>query len=113
MWMPSAGRIEASCVALSVEVKLVFPAAKVPLARVAFPVVTFIGWWGGRLLGGVVIMEIIFAVPGMGTALVQAVSYRDYPTVQAIVFVMALIFLSLNLFVDLLYAWLDPRIRLA
>jgi len=77
------------------------------------PVVTFIGWWGGRLLGGVVIMEIIFAVPGMGTALVQAVSFRDYPTVQAIVFVMALIFLMLNLMVDLLYAWLDPRIRLA
>ena len=74
---------------------------------------TFIGWWGGRLLGGVVIMEIIFAVPGMGTALVQAVSFRDYPTVQAIVFVMALIFLMLNLVVDLLYAWLDPRIRLA
>jgi ABC-type dipeptide/oligopeptide/nickel transport system permease subunit len=68
------------------------------------PVVTFIGWWGGRLLGGVVIMEIIFAVPGMGTALVQAVSYRDYPTVQAIVFVMALIF-SANLVVDV-YGWL-------
>jgi len=77
------------------------------------PVVTFIGWWGGRLLGGIVIMEIIFAVPGMGTALVQAVSYRDYPTVQAIVFVMALIFLAVNLTVDLLYGWLDPRIRLA
>jgi peptide/nickel transport system permease protein len=75
------------------------------------PVVTFIGWWGGRLLGGIVIMEIIFAVPGMGTALVQAVHYRDYPTVQAIVFVMALIFLSLNLLVDVLYGWLDPRIR--
>ena len=77
------------------------------------PVVTFIGWWGGRLLGGIVIMEIIFAVPGMGTALVQAVSYRDYPTVQAIVFVMALIFLAVNLIVDLLYGWLDPRIRFA
>jgi peptide/nickel transport system permease protein len=75
------------------------------------PVVTFLGWWGGRLLGGIVIMEIIFAVPGMGTALVQAVSYRDYPTVQAIVFVMACVFLALNLAVDLLYAWLDPRIR--
>jgi peptide/nickel transport system permease protein len=83
------------------------------LRNSVLPVVTFIGWWGGRLLGGVVIMEIIFAVPGMGTALVQAVSYRDYPTVQAIVFVMALIFLALNLIVDLLYAWLDPRIRLA
>ena len=75
------------------------------------PVVTFLGWWGGRLLGGIVIMEIIFAVPGMGTALVQAVSNRDYPTVQAIVFVMALIFLTINLLVDLLYAALDPRIR--
>jgi peptide/nickel transport system permease protein len=75
------------------------------------PVVTFVGWWGGRLLGGIVIMEIIFAVPGMGTALVQAVAYRDYPTVQAIIFVMALVFLTVNLAVDLLNGWLDPRIR--
>ncbi len=77
------------------------------------PVVTFIGWWGGRLLGGVVIMEMIFVVPGMGTALVQAVSQRDYPTVQAMIFVMALVFLTVNLLVDLTYAWLDPRIRYA
>jgi peptide/nickel transport system permease protein len=83
------------------------------LSNSLLPVVTFIGWWGGRLLGGVVIMEIIFAVPGMGLALVQAVSYRDYPTVQAIIFVMALIFLTVNLAVDLLYGWLDPRIRFA
>jgi peptide/nickel transport system permease protein len=83
------------------------------LANSLLPVVTFIGWWGGRLLGGVVIMEIIFAVPGMGLALVQAVSYRDYPTVQAIIFVMALIFLTVNLAVDVLYGWLDPRIRYA
>ena len=77
------------------------------------PVVTFVGWWGGRLLGGIVIMEIIFAVPGMGTALIQAVSYRDYPTVQAIIFVMAVVFLTINLLVDVLYGWLDPRIRYA
>ena len=77
------------------------------------PVVTFIGWWGGRLLGGLVIMEVIFVVPGMGTALVQAVSQRDYPTVQALVFLMALVFLIVNLAVDLLYAWLDPRIHYA
>jgi peptide/nickel transport system permease protein len=83
------------------------------LSNSLLPVVTFIGWWGGRLLGGIVIMEIIFAVPGMGTALVQAVSYRDYPTVQAIVFVMALVFLTINLLVDVLYGWLDPRIRYA
>ena len=74
------------------------------------PVVTFVGWWGGRLLGGLVIVEIIFSVPGMGSALAQAVAQRDYPTVQAMVFVMALIFLSLNLLVDLAYGWLDPRI---
>jgi len=83
------------------------------LSNSLLPVVTFVGWWGGRLLGGIVIMEIIFAVPGMGTALVQAVSNRDYPTVQAIVFVMALIFLILNLLVDMVYGWLDPRIRYA
>jgi peptide/nickel transport system permease protein len=83
------------------------------LSNSLLPVVTFVGWWGGRLLGGIIIMEIIFAVPGMGTALVQAVSNRDYPTVQAIVFVMALVFLVLNLLVDLVYGWLDPRIRYA
>jgi len=83
------------------------------LANSLLPVVTFIGWWGGRLLGGIVIVEIIFSVPGMGSALAQAVSQRDYPTVQALVFVMAVIFLVINLLVDLLYAWLDPRIRYA
>jgi peptide/nickel transport system permease protein len=83
------------------------------LANSLLPVVTFIGWWGGRLLGGVVIVEIIFSVPGMGSALAQAVSQRDYPTVQAMVFVMSVVFLTLNLLVDLLYAWLDPRIRYA
>ena len=83
------------------------------LKNALLPVVTFVGWWGGRLLGGLVIMEIIFVVPGMGSALVQAVSQRDYPTVQAMVFVMALVFLAVNLAIDLLYAWLDPRIRYA
>jgi peptide/nickel transport system permease protein len=77
------------------------------------PVVTFTGWWGGRLLGGIVVMELIFVIPGMGTGLLQAVNHRDYPTVQAIIFVMALVFLTINLLVDLLYAWLDPRIHYA
>jgi peptide/nickel transport system permease protein len=81
------------------------------LRNALLPVVTFAGLLGGRLLGGLVIMENIFAVPGMGTALVAAVSFRDYPTIQAIVFLMAVIFLTLNLFVDMLYGWLDPRIR--
>jgi peptide/nickel transport system permease protein len=83
------------------------------LQNALLPVVTFIGWWGGRLLGGIVIMEMIFGVPGMGTSLIGAVQHRDYPTVQAMVFVMALVFLLLNLVIDLLYAWLDPRIRYA
>lgn len=81
------------------------------LRNVLIPLITFVSWWGGRLLGGLVIMEMIFAVPGMGMALIDGVNNRDYPTVQAIVVVMALLFLSLNLIVDLLYGWLDPRIR--
>lgn len=83
------------------------------LGNSLLPVVTFIGWWGGRLLGGIVIVEIIFSVPGMGSALASAVSQRDYPTVQAMVFVAAFVFLTINLVVDLLYVWLDPRIRYA
>jgi peptide/nickel transport system permease protein len=83
------------------------------LRNALLPVVTFIGWWGGRLLGGIVIMEIIFGIPGMGTSLIDSVNHRDYPTVQAIVFMMALVFLLLNLLIDLLYAWMDPRIRYA
>jgi peptide/nickel transport system permease protein len=81
------------------------------LRNALLPVVTFIGWWGGRLLGGIVIMEIIFGIPGMGTSLIAAVNQRDYPTVQAIVFLLAMVFLAINLAIDLLYAVLDPRIR--
>ncbi len=81
------------------------------LRNALLPVVTFIGWWGGRLLGGIVIMEIIFGIPGMGTSLIDSVNHRDYPTTQAIVFLLALVFLSLNLIIDLLYAVIDPRIR--
>lgn len=88
-----------------------FMVYKHALRNVLIPLITFVSWSGGRLLGGVVIMELIFAVPGMGTGLIEAVHHRDYPTVQAIVFLMAMIFLTLNLIVDLLYGWLDPRIR--
>ena len=83
------------------------------LKNALLPVVTFTGWWVGRLLGGLVVMEIIFQVPGMGMGLITSVNNRDYPTVQAIVFVMAGVFLLLNLIVDLLYGWLDPRIKYA
>ena len=81
------------------------------LRNALLPVITFVGWWGGRLLGGIVIMEVIFGLPGMGTSLIDAVDHRDYPTVQAIVFLLAMVFLLINLTIDLLYAVLDPRIR--
>jgi ABC-type dipeptide/oligopeptide/nickel transport system permease component len=84
---------------------------RLALRNALLPVITFIGWWGGRLLGGIVIMEIIFGLPGMGTSLIDAVDHRDYPTVQAIVFLLAMVFLLINLTIDLLYAVLDPRIR--
>jgi len=88
-----------------------FVVYKHALRNALLPVVTFAGVLAGRLLGGQIIMENIFAIPGMGTALVAAVSNRDYPTVQALTFLMSLIYLTLNLLVDLMYGWLDPRIR--
>ena len=81
------------------------------LRNALLPVVTFAGVLAGRLLGGQIIMENIFAIPGMGTALIAAVGFRDYPTIQAMVFLTSIIYLTLNLVVDLLYGWLDPRIR--
>jgi peptide/nickel transport system permease protein len=83
------------------------------LRNAALPVITFIGWWGGRLLGGIVIVETIFSVPGMGSTLMQAVQYRDYPLLQGVVIFIALAFLTITLAVDLLYARLDPRVRYA
>ncbi|MBI3330445.1 MAG: ABC transporter permease, partial [Nitrospinae bacterium] len=61
------------------------------LRNMLIPLITFVGWSGGRLLGGVVVMELIFAVPGMGTGLIDGVNHRDYPTVQAIVFLLAMV----------------------
>ena len=77
------------------------------------PVVTIVGFQLGRLFGGAVVIEAIFVVPGMGTLLVQSVLIRDYPVVQAVILMIALIVLALNLIVDLLYGWLNPRIRYA
>ena len=75
------------------------------------PVVTMVGLTFGRLLGGSVITESVFAWPGVGRLAVQAVSARDFPLVQASVVVFALWIVLANLIVDLLYAFLDPRIR--
>jgi len=76
------------------------------------PVVTAIGMHIGEMLGGAVVVEIIFAWPGVGRYAVSAIYNRDYPVMQCFVLMMTVIFVLCNLAVDILYAWLDPRIRL-
>src|SRR2546426_681626 len=81
------------------------------LKNASVPVITLIGLQFGTLLGGAVVTETIFAWPGVGRLAVQSIFVRDYPVVQAGVFVLALSFVGINLLVDLLYGVLDPRIR--
>ena len=76
-------------------------------------VLTLVGLQAGVLLGGAVVVESIFAVPGLGLMAQQAVVARDFQTLQALTVLFALWFISIQLFVDLLYAWVDPRIRVA
>ena len=75
------------------------------------PVITLMGLGVGIIFGGSVIIETIFAIPGIGRLMVSSIFAQDYVVVQAITFVMALIILVINLIVDISYAWLDPRIR--
>ncbi len=82
------------------------------LKNAAIPVVTIVGMELGTLLGGAVITETIFAWPGVGRLAVQAIYNRDYPVVQAAVFILATIFVAVNLIVDILYTYLDPRVKL-
>ncbi len=77
------------------------------------PVVTVLGLQLGALLGGVVVIETVFAWPGLGRLIVTSINNRDYPVVQASVTFAAVIFVFLNLLVDLVYGYLDPRIRYA
>ncbi|HYM70981.1 MAG TPA: ABC transporter permease [bacterium] len=81
------------------------------LRNALLPVVTFIGLQFGGLLGGVVILENVFAWPGLGQLALGAVSYRDYPVVQGVVVVLALGVVAVNLLVDLRYGLLNPRVR--
>ncbi|MDP9364673.1 MAG: ABC transporter permease [Chloroflexota bacterium] len=82
------------------------------LRNALVPVVTIMGLQFGALLGGSVVTETVFALPGMGRLIVQSIGNRDYPVVQAGVFLIALAFVGVNFVVDVLYALLDPRIRL-
>ena len=80
------------------------------LRNAAIPVVTFMALQFGVLLSGAVVTETVFAWPGIGLLVVDAISTRDYPVIQATVLVTAFLILLLTLAVDLLYGWLDPRI---
>jgi ABC-type dipeptide/oligopeptide/nickel transport system permease component len=83
------------------------------LRNMLIPLVTVLGLQLTSLLGGAVIIEQVFAWPGVGRVAVSAISSRDYPIVQASVLVVSTAFVLMNLFVDVLYAWLDPRIRVS
>jgi peptide/nickel transport system permease protein len=81
------------------------------LKNALIPVVTIVGGQLGVLLAGTFVVETIFALPGMGRLTVEAILYRDYPVVQTNLILVAGTLVTLNLLVDLTYAWLDPRIR--
>ncbi|MCO5223076.1 MAG: ABC transporter permease [Thermomicrobiales bacterium] len=81
------------------------------LRNALIPVVTVIGLQIGNLLGGAVVIEQIFGLPGIGSMILTAINQRDYPVVQGGVLFVAIAFLLINLCVDLLYVYIDPRIR--
>ena len=81
------------------------------LRNAAVPIVTVIGIGVALLIGGVVVTESVYAIPGLGRLTVDAVLARDYPTVQAVILVFSMVYVLINLLVDLAYTFLDPRIR--
>src|SRR5881275_533124 len=82
------------------------------LKNALIPVVTVLGLQLGTLIGGAVITEYVFALPGVGRLVVDAVFARDYPLVQGVILLIAIAFIISNLLVDLLYGYIDPRIRI-
>jgi len=83
------------------------------LRNALVPVVTVVGLQFGSLLTGAILTETIFGWPGLGRLLIQAIRLRDFPLVQGSVLVIAVTYVAVNLVTDLLYAWLDPRIRVS
>jgi peptide/nickel transport system permease protein len=83
------------------------------LRNALLPVLTIIGVELLVLLGGLVVIETVFTIPGVGRYLVDAITHRDYPSIQALVLMFAVFVVLVNLLVDILYAFLDPRIRYA
>jgi ABC-type dipeptide/oligopeptide/nickel transport system permease component len=88
-----------------------FVTSRHALPNALIPLVTVVGLQFGYILGGAVVIETIFTWPGVGLFTIQAILNRDYPVVQAAVFILATAVVLINLAVDLLYVWLDPRIR--
>ena len=81
------------------------------LKNALLPVVTVSGYEFGRLLAGTIVIENIFLVPGMGLLLIDSIFHRDYTTVQAVIVITTSSVLLLNLFLDIVYGWLNPRVR--
>lgn len=82
------------------------------LVNSLIPIITAIGMHIGELFGGAVVAESIFSWPGVGRYAVSAIYNRDYPVMQCFILIMTFIFVAMNLIIDIMYAWLDPRIRL-
>ena len=82
------------------------------LRNAMLPVLTLLGLQLGALLSGAVITETIFSWPGIGSLMIEAIQQRDYPIVQATILCISLMYIGVNLLTDLLYAWVDPRIRI-
>jgi peptide/nickel transport system permease protein/oligopeptide transport system permease protein len=81
------------------------------LRNAFIPIVTIIGIQTGALLGGAVVTETVFAWPGIGSLLVDSLFYRDYPLAQGIILFIVFVFITINILIDILYAYIDPRIR--
>jgi peptide/nickel transport system permease protein len=81
------------------------------LKNAFIPVLTLLGLQVSILVGGTVVLESVFVLPGMGRYLLEAVQYRDYPVIQGLNLIFATVIILANLIVDLLYGWLDPRVR--
>ena len=82
------------------------------LPNTMIPVITLLGLQFGQLMGGAVLTETVFGLAGVGTALYESISTRDFPIVQAFTVVIAATYVVINLIVDISYGYLDPRVRL-
>jgi peptide/nickel transport system permease protein len=83
------------------------------LPNASLPVITVLGLNAAALIGGAVVVEVVFGIPGLGQVLDQAVSARDYPVIQGVALITALIVVLINGLTDLAYVVIDPRVRVA